>query len=326
MKVLMRQRDLSDDYIRSAAQIGADGFDIHNEEQVPGVAEQGYADERGVRALLERVGRWGLGIYRVAPPTPRKYLLGERGGDAEVDDLCRTLEALGKAGVPFMSMPLHLGVNPGYRGGVSGTHRGGYTMHGFDLALMHQRLAADAPDLVVDVNAHFERSVRLYERLVPIAEALDIRLLLHPSDPPLPDAEFSPRRWSQIMDAVPSAHSGLLFCIGTRYESGANIYDDIRAFGRRGKIFHTHFRNVRGTIPTAGGYEEVALHDGDMNMFRVLLALREVGFAGGLQIDHLPHYDGDNEFQGMASGYAVGYVRALLAALEGAASSTGWTG
>ena len=37
-----------------------------------------------------------------------------------------------------------------------------------------------------------------------------------------------------------------------------------------------------------------------------------------LQIDHLPHYDGDTAFQGMASAYAVGYVKALLAALEGA--------
>ena len=36
MKVLMRERDLSDDYIRFAAQIGADGLDIHQPENVPG--------------------------------------------------------------------------------------------------------------------------------------------------------------------------------------------------------------------------------------------------------------------------------------------------
>jgi mannonate dehydratase len=316
MKVLLRERDLSDDYIRFAAQIGADGFDIHNEYNVPGIKEQGYADERGVRALLDRLRRWGLGVYRVAPPTPRNYLLGLSGGEQEVDNLCRTLEALGKAGVPFMSMPLHLGVNPGYRGAVRAVHRGGYTMHAFDMEVMRRSLAEKPPELVVDVEAHFERSVRLYERLVPIAEAYDIRLILHPSDPPLPETEFSPRRWSAILDAVPSTHSGLLYCVGTRYESGVNIYDDIRAFGRRGKIFHVHFRNVRGQIPTHGGYEEVALHDGDMNMFRVLLTLKSVGYDGGLQIDHLPSYTGDNAFQGMASAYAVGYVKALLAALE----------
>ena len=114
--------------------------------------------------------------------------------------------------------------------------------------------------------------------------------------------------------------------MGTRYESGVNIYDDIRAFGRRGKIFHVHFRNVRGQIPTHGGYEEVALHDGDMNMFRVLLTLKSVGYDGGLQIDHLPSYSGDNAFQGIASAYAVGYVKALLAALEVAGTPTVSTG
>lgn len=316
MKVLLRERDLSDEYIRFAAQVGVDGFDIHEPTNVPGIAERGYADAAGLRALLDKLRRWGLGVYRVAPPTPENYLLGRPGGEQEVEQLCRTLEALGQAGVPFMSMPLHLGVNPGYRGHHTVTHRGGYTMLGVDLDRMRRSLAARPPELVVDVEAHYERSVRLYQRLVPIAEATGIRLILHPSDPQLPETEFSPARWSRILDDVPSAHSGLLYCVGSRYETGVNIHDDIRAFARRGKIFHVHFRNVRGTLPARGGYEEVALHDGDMNMAAVLRTLRATGYDGALQIDHLPDYTGDNAFQGMASAYAVGYLKALLAASE----------
>src|SRR5687767_12538861 len=121
MKVLLRDQDLSDDFVRFAAQIGADGFDIHTENNVPGVVERGYADERGMRALLDRLRRWGLGVYRVSPPTPARYLLGLPGGDEELDHLCRTLEALGRAGVPIMSTPVHLvhlGSNQGYRGFV----------------------------------------------------------------------------------------------------------------------------------------------------------------------------------------------------------------
>lgn len=347
MKVLLREQDLSDDYIRFAAQIGADGFDIHTEHNIPGVAERGYADERGMRDLLDRLRRWGLGVWRIMPPTPTNYLLGRSGGDEELDNLCRTLEALGRAGVPFMSTPVHLvhlGSNPGYRGFIEYRHRGGYRMHGFQLEKMRRADAAHPPlppeeldldekgnlppdqaaipamdrtkVLQVDVEAHWERCLKMYQRLVPIAEAFDIRLIMHPSDPQLPNAEMSPWRWSQMLDEVPSTHVGLLYCIGTRYETGVNIFDDIRAFGRRGKIFHAHFRNVRGTIPTTGGYSEIALHDGDMNMFRVLQTLKEIGYDGALQIDHLPHYDGDNHYQGMASAYAVGYAKALLAALE----------
>ena len=43
-----------------------------------------------------------------------------------------------------------------------------------------------------------------------------------------------------------------------------DVEADIRHFGRRGKIFHVQFRNVRGSIPTDGGYEEVLLDDGDL--------------------------------------------------------------
>ncbi len=319
MKVLVRDQDLSDDYIRFAAQIGADGFDIHNEKNIPGVASDGYADVDGVRALVDRLRRLGMGIYRVSPPTPTNYLLDQPGGQEEVDNLCRTLEALGRAGAPIMSMPVHLvhlGSNPGYRGFVQYTHRGGYRMHGFDRERMNRALQVNPPEWEVEVDAHWERCVRLYQRLIPIAEEFGVKLVLHPSDPQLPTAEWSPRRWSQILDEVPSANNGLLYCVGTRYETGADVLSDIRAFGRRRKIFHVHFRNVRGTIPASGGYEEVALHDGDMNMFQVLRTLKDAGFDGGIQVDHIPQYDGDTEFHGIGWAYAVGYVRALLVAME----------
>ena len=56
---------------------------------------------------------------------------------------------------------------------------------------------------------------------------------------------------------------------------------------------------------------EVALDDGDMNMFKVLQTLKEIGFDGGLQIDHLPNYIGDVE-QRASSAYAVAYVKSVV--------------
>ena len=55
MKVLVRQRDLSDAYLRFAVQIGADGIDIHNAEILPGFAEQGYPHLEELRMLKARV-------------------------------------------------------------------------------------------------------------------------------------------------------------------------------------------------------------------------------------------------------------------------------
>ncbi len=320
MKVLLRDRDLSEDYVRFASQIGCDGFDVMNPRNFPSVLENGFIDVAEMVALRRRLEGWGLAIHCVMPPAPVEYLLGEAGGETEVENHCRTVEAPGRAGVGLVMIRAHLverGSNPGRTHAPGkGIHRAGYTGFRFDLDAMRRELEDRPADCVVDVEAHFERSVRLFRRLVPIAAEFGTRLILHPSDPPLFDSEWSPRRWSDVVDAVNSPHFGLLYCIGTRYETGANIHDDIRAFGRRGAIFHTHFRNVRGTIPSTAGYQEMALADGDMNMLRVLQTLRGVGFDGGLQVDHLPGFDADTSFQGIASAYSVAYIKGLLAALE----------
>jgi hypothetical protein len=187
MKVLVRQRDLSDEHLQFATQIGADGID----------AIAPAPDAR--------------------PPSPQ-------------------------SGLPRQ---------------LRKTHRGGYTFIAFGTGRMRASLAEE-PLAAFSVDDHYNRRVRMYERLVPVAEEHDVRLILHPSDPPLPEAELSPQRWIDALDAVPSDHSGMLYCIGTRYEAlGDGVIDDIRHWGRRGKILHTHFRNVQGTVP-GGGYAEVA--------------------------------------------------------------------
>ena len=105
MKVLMRQRDLSDEYIQFAAQIGADGFDIHNAESIPGLVEQGYPDLEQLTKLKERVNAAGLNIYRVAPAEPQKFLTGKPGGEEELDNLCKSLEIFGQVGSPLCRCP-----------------------------------------------------------------------------------------------------------------------------------------------------------------------------------------------------------------------------
>ena len=315
MKILLREGDLSDGYITFAQQVGADGFDLHNEFSLPGVRENGYAELDGLLKLVGRLRRAGLCIGRVSPPTPRRFLLGQADGEREIDALCTTIENLGRASIPIMIVPIHPGLNPGRHGAVQKRHRGGYTMHAFEREVMQKRMLELPSEVEITAVDHWDRSVALYERLVPVAEASGVKLALHPSDPPLPEALVSPRRWFGLLDAVPSDYSGLLYCIGTRHESGVRVVDEIHHWGRKGKIFYVHFRNVRGTIPSTGGYEEVALDDGDMNMFQVLKALRDVGFDGGLQLDHMPAYTGDSPDKRMAWAYAVGYARALLAAL-----------
>ena len=124
---------------------------------------------------------------------------------------------------------------------------------------------------------------------MPIAEEYDIKLAIHPSDIPLPDTPFGTLGFHRVIDAFPSPNVGYLYCCGTRAEAGGLplVLDEIQNYGRKGRIFMVHFRNVRGSLATAGGYEETLLDDGDMNMFKIVRALKEVGFDGCLNPDHI---------------------------------------
>ena len=145
------------------------------------------------------------------------------------------------------------------------------------------------PPSMEELDFAWQRICTAYERLVPIAEEYDAKLAMHPSDTPNPDTPFGGLGFHRLIDAFPSRSVGYLYCCGTRAEAGGSslVLDEINNYGRKGRIFHVHFRNVRGSLATAGAFAEVMLDNGDMNMFRILRALHEVGFDGCLNPDSL---------------------------------------
>jgi len=74
-------------------------------------------------------------------------------------------------------------------------------------------------------------------------------------------------------------------------------------------------RNVRGSLATAGAFEETLLDDGDLNMFKVLRELYKVGFQGCINPDHIPTIPGDTPTKTAGWAYSIGYLKALYAAL-----------
>src|SRR4029078_4992121 len=95
-------------------------------------------------------------------------------------------------------------------------------------------------------------------RVVPVAEEYRVRLACHPEDPGLGDRSHD--GIARVMGTVDglkkfislreSPNHGLNFCVGTVAEMlekpGEQIYDIVRYFGERYKIFNLHFRNIRG--------------------------------------------------------------------------------
>jgi len=128
------------------------------------------------------------------------------------------------------------------------------------------------------------------QAVVPVAEEVNVRMGIHPDDPPWP--VFSLPRiitdgpaLERVIGSVDSPSNGVTFCTGSLGVRPDNdLPEMIRKLGSR--ISFVHCRNVR--ITGERRFHETAHPSrlGDVDFLRVLRALREVGFTGPVRPDH----------------------------------------
>jgi mannonate dehydratase len=280
----------------------------------------------GLARLRERVEAFGITLAMVPLPMSSSPIAGAENPhimlgksperDREIEQICQMIQNAGKAGIPAVKYNLTLlGVvrterRPG-RGGAS------YSSFVYDQA--EQRTLTEAG--LVSEEMMWERITYFLERVVPVAEASKVRLCCHPHDPGMPrDKGFrgvhrvlgSVEGLKRFVEIKPSPYHGLNFCQGTVSEMlekpGEEIYDVIRYFGKRGKIFNVHFRNIKGRFLN---FEETFPDDGDVDMIRAMRVYREVGYDGMIMPDHVPTIAGDTG-GAQAFAFAFGYIQALI--------------
>jgi mannonate dehydratase len=328
--VTVMSADLPDEFLKQLVQLGADCLDYGNGSCFPGVKEQGYPDLDELLRHKRRIRSFGLDINRVTLPNiTEAYMRGLPGSERELENTCNAMKVFGEAGIPIARQRFagdtFVALNVSYTAKL----RGGYTVRGESAVAPAAR--KDIIPGFEELQAWWARFCSVYEKLVPIAEEYQVKLAMHPSDVPHPETPFGGLGYYRVIDAFPSKQVGYVYCIGTRPEAGGSalVLDEINHYGRKGRIHTVHIRNVRGSLPTAGAFEEALLDDGDMNMFRILLELRKVGFDGCLNPDHIPVLIGDDPAWerggaamrcGMGLAYSIGYLKALLCA----AAEYGW--
>jgi mannonate dehydratase len=176
----------------------------------------------------------------------------------------------------------------------------------------------------VDADMFWERITYFLERVIPIANEYKIRMACHPHDPGVPPEGYqgvvrvlgSVDGLKRFLTIQEGPYHGLNFCQGTVSEMlndpGREIYDVIRYFGARKKIFNVHFRNIRGH---RDDFQEVYPDEGDIDFVKALQVYQEVEYPYLLMPDHVPIAANDPE--GLQSfAYCYGYIRALLQAVE----------
>ena len=309
IRIAVWAHDLSESHLRRITQLGADAVDGVAVPFAPG----GHFDPDALRQLDRKVRAWGLQLNRLSlPPLGEAFIDEEDGGQAQLEACCQSIRAMGEIGACLARVHFARDTYPWMNRRYQALHRGGYTMRGESL------VDKPAPPPSPARQEHWwSRVCVAYEKMVPIAQDCGVKLMMHPSDTPNADTPFGGLNFHRLIDAFPSPQVGYLYCCGTRAEAGGGplVLDEINNYGRKGRLFEIHFRNLRGSLPTAGGFEEVLLDDGDMNMFKLLRALHQVGFDGCLNPDHYPTLEGDSPLNEQALAYSVGYIKALLAAL-----------
>ncbi|MEM7129264.1 MAG: mannonate dehydratase [Chloroflexota bacterium] len=312
--IFKHKAELTDTYLRQAVALGADCIDFGGDTDMPGVAERGVPNLEQVLTLRRRLRSFGIDINRVTLPNlTEKFMNDQVGAEDELENAAQALRVYGEARLPIARQRCEGDVFRQVMTRYRSVHRGGYLSRGESLGLTKERHETPTK---AELDKWWSRFCLAFDRLVPIAEEVNIKLAVHPSDTPNIDTPFGGLGFHRVIDAFPSPNVGYVYCIGTRAEAGGSslVLDEINNYGRKGRIFMVHMRNVRGSLATAGAFEETLLDDGDLNMFKILLELKKVGFDGCINPDHIPQIPGDTKEKSVGWAYSIGYVKALLAA------------
>jgi mannonate dehydratase len=290
-----------------------------------------YATVDELRRMVDLAGKSGISVDCVAPPFlesshidkekhPAIMLAQSPERDRDIESLQVMIKNCAAAGIPSIK----------YNMSLLGVLRTGRTAGRGDALYHTWKLSEARPDTPMTkagkVNAEmfWERITYFLDRVIPVANEYKIRMACHPHDPGVPPEGY--QGVDRVLGTVDglkkfvtiqeSPHHGLNFCQGTISEMladpGAEIFDVIRYFGSRKKIFNVHFRNIRGH---RNDFLEVYPDEGDIDFVKAIRVYKEVGYPYMLMPDHVPLATNDpGSLQSFA--FCYGYIRALLQSVD----------
>lgn len=241
--------------------------------------------------------------------------------DRHIDQACDVIRMAGKAGLRGLNYNITI---LGHMRTEAATGRGGATLSTFKFDELDHSLG-EFEGGAADEDTMWERIDYWLQRVIPVAEEYKVQMACHPSDPGIGmDKTYRgvarplgmPEGFKKFIDLYDSPYNGLNFCQGCMSEAlenpGEEIFDVIRYFGERKKIFNVHFRNIKGGL---NDFVEVFPDEGDINMIKALRVYKEVGYEYMIMPDHVPKLSGPAP-RDVGFAYSYGYIHAAMQAVN----------
>lgn len=130
------------------------------------------------------------------------------------------------------------------------------------------------------------------KEIIPVAEACDVKMAIHPDDPPwpifgLPRIITREENLDRFLNLVNSKYNGLTLCTGSL---GSGSFNDVvrlvEKYAAMGRIHFIHVRNIK--LIGDGSFEESAHYSpcGSLDIVAIMEALYKNNFEGYLRPDH----------------------------------------
>jgi mannonate dehydratase len=336
MRVAVGQfHELTEEKLKFAAQIGATGLQL-NTPHLPGDARWEEADLRG---LVDKARAWGLTLEAIENVPVHFYheaMLGLPGRDRQIENYRHTIRAMGRAGIPILGF--HFMPNSVWRTERLAPGRGGAGCTAFDQAIVdaapdtaalkrflpttlgrQEAMPISKTEVLYTEEDMWANYAYFMRAVLPVAEEAGVKLALHPDDPPVPMLGgvarlfYKPENFERAWALNPTSDAwGLDLCLGCCSEmpGGAiNVRRMIEFFGPKGRIFYVHFRDVQGVVPN---FRECFIGEGNFDPAEAIMLLKRNGFTGFLLDDHVPHMDGDSDWNHRGRAHAIGYMQGLM--------------
>jgi mannonate dehydratase len=283
-------------------------------------ADGGGVSYDDIRVTRERFASYGLKIdcaiwnggYRTL-----KIQLGQPGRDEDIEKFNTFLTDCGRLGIRSAHIDFHPGNT--YTTNTITTPRG-YTARQFSVDDFRQKIEERMFDRDYSADDIWSNYTYFLKAVLPVAEKANVFLAHHPDDPPISPMNgvakvfinYAGYKHAEDVAAGGSKNWGLCLCLGTWLEGGDTMGKDpvgmINDFGRRGKIFTFHFRNVSSPLPI---FNETFQDDGYADMYQIMKAIRQVRSNASLIPDHYPGVVSDSNRR-IDNAYMVGIIRQML--------------